>query len=276
MPDVAGRGTAWLARNWWTLQRFGLSPAKLPRRVLNRAEPAVLLDSVPKAGTHLLERALCLHPRLYRAILPTLDGPKVRRHGGFEKIVQGLRPGQLLVAHLPFRPEWGEVLAAAGVRTLVMVRDPRDVAISEAHFIAGQPDHWMHEAFRAAPDTRSRIWLAINGVGELPSLSQRFPPHMAWRDAGALMVRFEDLVGPEGGGSLDVQLGTLRRIYEHVGLPLDDQLLLRIRDGLFSDRSPTFRRGAIGQWRAAFDEETTELFNREAGDLLPVLGYSAD
>src|SRR3954468_24326538 len=105
MTDRAGGSAAWVKRNWWTLQRFGLSPTKAPRRVLNRTEPRVFVDSVPKSGTHLLERALCLHPRLYRALVPTLHEANMRDRGGFEAIVGRLRPGQILVAHLDYQPE---------------------------------------------------------------------------------------------------------------------------------------------------------------------------
>jgi hypothetical protein len=73
-----------------------------------------------------------------------------------------------------------------------------------------------------------------------------------------------------------VQLETLRGIYDHIGVEADATLVKHIRDRLFSSRSPTFRRGAIGQWRTAFDDETAALFEREAGSLLPLLGYSAD
>jgi hypothetical protein len=264
---------AWLARNWWTIQRFGLSPAKLLRRIVNRAEPVVFLDSVPKAGTHLLERALCLHPRLYRAILPTLDEYKVAQRGGLEKVAGRRRPGQILVAHLPYQPKWAEILEHAGCRTLVMIRDPRDVAISDAHFIAANPDHWAHAEFSAAKDTQSRIRLSITGGGRFPSLVDRVAPHLGWQDAGALVVRFEELVGPEGGGSLDAQLKSLHGIFDHLGVGLEEDALRRVRDGLFSDNSPTFRRGSIGQWRAAFDDGIAELFNEEAGELLPMFGY---
>ncbi len=268
-------GRAWVARNWWTLQRFGLSPAKLPHRVLNRSEPFVFVDSVPKSGTHLLERALCLHPRLYRVMVPTLHATNLRERGGMSQVLRHVRPGGILVAHLAYDPDLAQVLRDKGATMLVMVRDPRDVAVSEAHY-ATQPEHWMHEYFRTISDTQTRIRLIITGTGRLAPLAERVPEHLGWRDAGALLVRFEDLVGPEGGGELDAQLATLRAIYEHIGLDADEALVARVRDHLFSDRSPTFRRGAIGQWRTAFDDETAELFTKEAGALLPLLGYGSD
>ena len=269
------RGTTWFNRNWWTLQRFGLSPTKLPYRVFNRSDPRVFVDSVPKSGTHLIERALCLHPRLFRVLVPTLHVTNLRERGGLAKVVGGLPPGGMLVAHLDYDPALSKILSDGKVAMLVMVRDPRDVAISEAHY-AMKDEHWMHEHFRTVEDPQERIRLIITGTGTLAPLAERVPHHLRWRDAGALVVRFEDLVGPEGGGDLDTQLTTLREIYEHIGIDADDNLVRRVRDHIFSDRSPTFRRGAIGQWRTTFDEATAELFTREAGELLPLLGYSAD
>ena len=45
-----------VGRRWWTLERFGFTPAKLARRAAPGKGPKVFCVSVPKAGTHLLER----------------------------------------------------------------------------------------------------------------------------------------------------------------------------------------------------------------------------
>ena len=52
----------------WDLRRFGLTPRALGWRLCPGERPRILCLSIPKAGTHLLERVLCLHPGLYRAI----------------------------------------------------------------------------------------------------------------------------------------------------------------------------------------------------------------
>jgi len=48
----------YLRRFAWDLERFGLTPGKLVAHVINRTEPRVVVISVPKAGTHLVERIL--------------------------------------------------------------------------------------------------------------------------------------------------------------------------------------------------------------------------
>ena len=61
-----------LSKTWWDLKRFGMTPDKIWRRRGRPDLPKIFCVSVPKSGTHLLERVLCLHPRLYRKFMSTL------------------------------------------------------------------------------------------------------------------------------------------------------------------------------------------------------------
>ena len=87
------------------------------------------------------------------------------------------------------------------------------------------------------------------------------------------MVRFEDLVGAKGGGSADRQRRTVESLYAYIGLDVDRAFVDRVCEELFSPSSPTFRRGAVGQWRDVFEPRTIELFAREAGPALAPYGY---
>ena len=259
-----------LARQLWTAQRFGLTPRKLAGRAARAGVPSVLVVSLPKAGTHLVERAVCLHPRLYRQLRRTLNPENVGPEG-LDGVLRTLRPGQVAVAHLPFDPAYPSLLE--GVRTLFVVRDPRDMAVSLAHYIEGRGDHPLHFAYGERPDERSRIELAILGDAEArppaPSLESLLAGFAGWLESGALVVRFEDLIGARGGGDDDDQARTLREIYDYLGVELAPGVGKR----LFSSASPTFRKGQIGGWRQSFDPELEALFEREAGRWMEVYGY---
>jgi Sulfotransferase domain len=259
-----------LARQWWTAERFGLTPRKLAGRATRAGLPRVLVVSLPKAGTHLVERAVCLHPRLYRRMLPTLNPENVGKEG-LAGAVGAQRRGQVLVAHLPFDPSYPALLE--NVKTLFVIRDPRDVAVSLAHYIGGRGDHPLHFAYSARPDERSRIELAILGDAEVrppaPSLASLLEGFSGWLQSAAAVVRFEELIGSRGGGDDGVQERTIRVIYDHLGL----QPPARLSERLFSSSSPTFRTGQIGQWRESFDAGLEALFEREAGHWTEVYGY---
>src|SRR3990170_669209 len=159
----------------WDAQRFALLPPKLCRRLTNRSQSRILVVSLPKAGTHLLERALLLHSPLYRALLPTLNEENLENHGGFPKILARLRPGQVLVSHLPYKPEWHEAIRQAGVKTVLIKRDPRDIIVSNMFYTKKRTDHRLHRAMMEQRTDRDRLRLliegnsvlAIRGIGEV-------------------------------------------------------------------------------------------------------------
>lgn len=278
---MSGSAAGWRARassiprNLWTLERFGLTPSKLPRRLTERGAPSVLSVSLPKAGTHLLERALCLHPRLYRKILATVWPEALDRWGGLDGLLRKLAPGQVAVAHLPFEPDYPDALRTNRTGALLLVRDPRDIVLSQAHYAVTRPDHPFHEAFARCATLEDRIRVAIDGddATGLASVAQRLDRYAGWMRGHALLVRFEDLVGPQGGGSRDRQRSVVRDIYGHLGIDDGDALVDNVCDRLFSGDSPTFRRGAVEQWRSQFDEAMVAHFNAAAGDRLSAYGY---
>lgn len=230
--------------------------------------------SIPKAGTHLLERAICLHPRLYRKLLPTVSEENVHRWGGFSGLVAKVRPGQVVASHLRFQAAYPDIIARGGVRPIFLIRDPHDIVVSQVHYVAKRTDHRLHSMFDELPDVKDRLRLAIAGDSEraVVSIADRLDYFAGWLDA-ALVVRFEDLVGPGGGGDRDRQNATLRAIYDFLGMDVDGRALARIGDRLFSSDSPTFRSGAIGGWRRSFDPELEVLFDRTVGDRIRPYGY---
>lgn len=236
----------------------------------------MLCVSIPKAGTHLLERALCLHPRLYRALVPTITMRKARRYGGVDRLLARLRPGEVVMAHLPFDPAYTESAARRGVRVVFMVRDPRDVVISQVRYVTGRTDHWAHGLFTAKDGTHEQLRLAIAGdpVGRpRRSLDDRLAEYEGWLDAATYVLRFEDLVGVRGGGDATRQRDSLGGLFRAIGLPADPVREEAIARALFSADSPTFRKGTIGQWREVFDDELRDLAKDVAGARLRRFGY---
>lgn len=258
----------------WTFERFGLSPRKLRYRARDPGAPKVLCVSIPKAGTHLLERAICLDPRLYRKLLPTVSEENVHRWGGLSGLVAKVRPGQVVASHLRFHAEYSDVVDRGGIKPIFLIRDPRDIVVSQVHYVSKRTDHRLHSLFEELPNVKERLRLAIAGDPEraVVSIGDRLDYFAGWLDA-ALVVRFEDLVGPDGGGDRDRQDAALRSIYDFLGMDLDRRALARIGDRLFSADSPTFRSGAIGAWRRSFDPELESLFDRTVGDRIRPYGY---
>jgi hypothetical protein len=301
----------------------------------------IVANSIPKSGTHLLDRLLTLlgfelidlggirpHPaqtgtkvtstrRRLRTLLGLrkpedvmgigshlVDGgrfPPVRRllrTRGTEKVMTGVDfpreigrrwlerrlsrvpDGCFVTAHCVYSPELASLFAEGRMRVVCILRDPRDVAVSQMHYIKQKKRHPVHEAFMALPSDDERLLVSIRGglLGkrELLSLDERYRQFLGWqRDENSVLVRFEDLVGPRGGGSAEAQRRTVERVARHLGVSVGEETVPSIEEDLFG-LGRTFRKGQIGGWRSEFSEEHARVAREVAGPLLVELGYEAD
>ena len=164
-----------LARQWWNAERFGFTPAKLKFRMSNAGMPRIVCISIPKAGTHLIERVLCKHPRLYRPLIKTIDEANTTEDT-FNELISRLRPGQIVFSHLFYTPGRERLLKENGVHCIFIVRDLRDIVVSEANYLSSTPGHIYHAAFADAQSTKDRVLRSLQGNKQqkLPSMAQLF------------------------------------------------------------------------------------------------------
>lgn len=252
--------------------------------------PRVFLNSIPKAGAHLAEKALAelgcprgqgplgsstvfgrqqLVKSLTRRPLLTADVVLVGievvapvRASWLRRRLAGLAPGHYLRGHVQHSGAFAALLEEQELGVLHVVRDPRDVAVSHAHYMMARPRHPFHRFYRDLGDWSSRLAFSITGGwvpggGYLVSLAERYRLMEPWlRHPGALTVRFEDLVGERGGGSEATQADALARLARLAGAGEAD--LGAVAERLFGGSS-TFRKGRIGGWRESFAPEHHEL-----------------
>lgn len=89
------------------------------------------------------------------------------------------------------------------------------------------------------------------------------------------VIRFENLVGEEGGGSKDLQLKEINRIAKHLDVHLSPEEILSCTEDVFGN-SCNFRSGQIGEWKIHFKKEHKQIFKDLYGDVLIQTGYEKD
>lgn len=67
----------------------------------------------------------------------------------------------------------------------------------------------------------------------------------------ALVVRFENLVGPKGSGSEILQKNEVKRIANYLELTVSDEEIEEVCQKLFGG-TKTFKKGQIGTWKSKF------------------------
>lgn len=277
--DSKARALTKTVHHW--LKRFPIprSPREIARL---RSSPAIFVNSIPKAGTNLLGRVA--------ANLPPMV-PRWRYHigpyaYGAEEQVRYVRRGQVATAHAKWSSRAQTALDAnPAVVAYLMVRDPRDIAVSNALFIGGKATkHRLHEYYSSLPSDEERILASVLGIpssklqGAGPSLplAEHFRGFTRWlSDSRYLLVRFEDLIGEAGGGSERRQRDTVARIGAHAGLALSPEEVKRVADSAFSQEVWTYRKGQIGDWRNYLTPAVEAAFKEATGEVLVSLGYES-
>ena len=263
---------------WWDLERFGLTPQKILHRLTRQEDPKILCISVPKAGTHLLERVLCLHPHLYRPFIRTLNPDNISRYGGLPALLQRQRAGQILVSHLYFSDESRNLIAHNGVKCLFLIRDPRDILISNVYYVEKVQNHHLHEILSTLPTFPEKLRFLITGDASLglPPFCEILDHFTGWLNAECLTVRFEDLVQAFSETQKQNQLETLKSIYNYLGMQTNESWFNELSERMISKASPTYRKGKTQEWKQHFDDDLKGLFKANGGEILIKYGFEKD
>jgi hypothetical protein len=248
---------------------YGLKPEAIYQRFVG---PRMLLNSVPKAGTNLLLDVMHCWPQFQRRIGRTLRG--WHEIDNFtEGTLASIRRGQYAPAHLPFSEEIRALLLKHEIRTVTVIRDPRDVYLSAALYMAHMDTtHPGHAYFASLKNDSARIDAALRGVpGVISPLAETLEKFSGWLTyPQGLIVRFEDLVG-----SHESRAKALESMAIYFGVPFNAEILRTADRYIGKPGNLTFRSGKAGQWRDSFNANQIELVNRSAGHLIKLYGYDA-
>lgn len=251
------------------------------------AAPPVLANSFPKSGTHLLFQIVDGLPRStnYGAFLASMTSSfrfRERLPDDASQLVHHFVPGEIVRGHLFYHPQNEQDLSAKNVVHYFAYRDPRDVVVSEAHYLR-EMNRWHRLAryFRSLPSISDAIMLSITGFDppvagiEYPHIAARFDRYKGWLTAGdCLPIRFEDLASEK-------RPTVVRRMAEFYAQHSRERVDVETCVAAMSARiaphkSHTFRSGKKAGWQNEFTDRHREVFDRLAGDLLIELGYEPD
>jgi hypothetical protein len=269
-----------------SMRRMLLSGYRLwARAQIWRSGPRIFVNSIPKAGTHLVTAELDKFASLQNSRLhlqaheigsfagrdledASLDLDKVRRQ------IATVRRGQFFSAHLPWSAPLAEMLRGSDVRSIFVTRDPRDILVSRLHYIKGLKRHPLHAFVAGLPSDQERLRVLVEGRSGSPfirPMAEALSGFLAWTtDPAVLTVRFEDLVGERGGGTREAKAAALAGICRHCELPADR---LEAFAASAPKATPTLRAGKANAWRGAIPPEVAALIHARCGPQIAAMGY---
>ena len=262
------------------------------------------LNGFPKSGLHWV--ALMLEP--VATLMPASNGLLSLPWSGMFRgnswttermplerwayIVGLLQPGHSLYAHCGYSEEVSEYLRLLGVAHIFIYRDPRDVVVSQAyHVLADDDDNFHHPDKELYREIKKRdgmegvIRACIEGVDKYPGVMERWEQYAGWLGAEWVhKVRFEDMVRDSIAAASGILAYGLRHTAHIFGMKLavDKKRFGQIARtmvafGNMVHRSPTFRKGEVGDWREYFTPELIDLMKAtDRNNWLERLKYNDD
>ncbi|HHB93163.1 MAG TPA: sulfotransferase [Thioploca sp.] len=282
----------------------------------------ILINSLPKSGTHLLTKAIELFDykeyytnRSYIKKISDAIGFNTPKYFNYRQAKNSLKKksktdtriaigaftpyfvnqstmqywlntvpyGQYIQGHIPFNSELNPIITRLNYRHLVIIRDPRAVVASLIPFIlnaqsSGMGTHFLYDDFKSMSITQQLHFILEGGHAskanvEVTDFIDVYRSILAWRnDPNCLLIRFEDLIGEQGGGSVSKQKNVVKELATYLNIDFDSKIAAKLNQ-IYNPSSRTFRIGKIGSWKDSMDAENIEYLIEYCTKICNEAGY---
>ena len=187
------------------------------------------------------------------------------------------RAGKYVTGHCAYSYRLMQLLSELGIRVVQITRDPRDIVVSFSEWIVKRPDFYAYQAF-ADLGFEDRMLGVIEGIHRngicWESIGSVIDKTLGWvMSPEVLVVRFEDLVGEQGGGSAERQEEAIMKIVAWIGMDINQDKLRMVRDELYGG-TRTFNVGRVGRWKELMSSHVARRFMEVVGgDRMRAFGY---
>lgn len=234
-----------------------------------------------KTGTHLLLKAL----RLLTGLKEEHDWHRDIHETNYQfHLSECEQHGTFSHMHINADEKYMKALKTRKYKVVFLMRDPRDQLMSMYFYIRDR--NWKYD--NLSMQTRFRGMSFDDQIDEMitgKKLGTCVPkvvigwkmPWMFTDQPEVYTARYENLVGPKGGGTKEAQIAELTAIAKFLNLKTSKRAINAIADVLYGKPGEaTFNTGKAGTWKQYFNELHKDHFKKVFGDELILLGYEND
>lgn len=242
---------------------------------LSRSPKKVLLVSIQKCGTHLIQN-------LFKQVGLLNDSTQATGPVHLREFKKKKENTFISSHHTPADDVQAKLEEDPGsMKIIFLFRDPRDAVISWFHWVHPSNKKPAHSHMRYMQKVYSNfsddeiIDMAISNdklrKQEYNVLEHFYLSRVHLFHPNVLKMRFEDLIGPQGGGNRQRQLKSIKAFTDYLSITHPNYESLA--DSLYSKKSATFRKAQIGNYKTFFCPDQLRRFNELHGTLLSQYGY---
>lgn len=244
-----------------------------------------IVNSIPKSGTHFIEKLLVNSSRLKRSGFFFSDihhNRYPRDLSDYQEKIRFLGGKYFCGAHMPYSIVNKKVIAENKLKQVLLIRDPVDVLVSQYNHCLDRPTNRLHHVVSKCSTFREGVDILFDGYSfkgesdyEIPAVTpfiEYYQSYHKWleQNENFAVVKFENLIS---FNDKELWLAELQRLFEFVGARgLSPEEL----EAAFSNsygRSNTFKSGKIGSWRHSVSTEDQKYVDSRLSSLREKFGY---
>jgi hypothetical protein len=273
----------------------------------------VLINTLPKSGTHLLSKAVELFGYREHFDTPNVAGltPMFLNYREAKNAVAhqvtdiaatsaripigtlvpfavplpllrqwlaAIASNRYILGHITWTAELAPLLTELQIAHVAIIRDPRAVVASLLNFVLdtrGMPNpHFLEADFKKRSRLEQLDLILTGGYAaeadlQIQNFAQVYRAMLAWQnEPNCLLLRFEDLIGEQGGGSEQRQQQVMAKMAQHLNCPITPM------PTVYSTTARTFRQGKIDSWKENLDAAVLDYLTDYCQPLCDEAGYS--
>tara|TARA_Y100001970_G_scaffold278738_1_gene384893 strand:+ start:5118 stop:5969 length:852 start_codon:yes stop_codon:yes gene_type:complete len=196
----------------------------------------------------------------------------------YKSLFKVLKKGNFIIGHVPYSKEADLIHQGMLDCTLSIIRDPRDMILSMMRHVKEREVHHAHKyLFKVLTNDRDRFFAIAEGYnnqyGNLIGVDAMINSILDWeKTTNSLCLRFEEVIGPKGGGSEEIQLKVLNNLFSFLEVDISKRKIKKIAEESFGKAS-TFRKGGINGWKDSISLEDNNLFEQKYSSILERTSY---
>lgn len=261
------------------------------------------VNALPKSGTNLLAKCLLLFGYRERGhisagvILDRRIANLFRRltwgakTGGYvvgiftpvgmkrrpiDSCLLRVRNGEFITGHVGYSQEILQKILGIDIAPIQVIRDPRAILASFVPYVLSDNRHFLNKIFKSV-SKNERYKMAYDGFVQsglvhrsLRDSCLSIDPWMESKDV--CVVKYEEIVGGQGGGSDVERVEALQRVARFLSIP--EERIASVEKNLYGPGRHTFRKGKIDSWKAELPRLLSERISIEMEDVIKKWGYS--
>jgi len=256
-----------------SIAMLSLTATDLNKCSVNNKRPQYSFISMPCSGSYQLMRCILL-----------LESSKETTN------VQENWPNRVgNTQHLIFNKKNSDFLLKNQTKIIVNIRHPYDRLISYAKVWKDRkkdPRSLSKIAYQLIDKSYGYYFPLEKNSKDLDNYKainfcEQYDYYMPWirdpqwlHNTNLLIIRFENLVGPKGGGNLETQVAEIKKIARFLEIPLSEKRLAFIIENLWGNTFSFKKNKKVKQWKNYFTQEHYLKLKETGVDLIvSELGY---